>query len=84
VITIAATLATMFVTNIPMHRISLGALIIALGMLVDNAIVVVDGILVGTKRGEKLLAASKNIVSPLPLSVWRRVIRLNIANICFG
>lgn len=34
------------VVVIPMHRISLGALIIALGMMVDNAIVVTEGILV--------------------------------------
>ena len=46
-LTIFATLATMSVTGIPMHRISLGALIIALGMMVDNAIVVTEGILVG-------------------------------------
>ena len=62
VITIAATLAIMYAVNIPMHRISLGALIIALGMLVDNAIVVVDGILEGRNRGLTLLAAAKGIV----------------------
>ncbi|MFT5542252.1 MAG: multidrug efflux pump subunit AcrB [Glaciecola sp.] len=67
VITIAATLATMYVMGIPMHRISLGALIIALGMLVDNAIVVADGILVGTQRGEKKLDIVKKIVSR---SIW--------------
>ena len=52
-ITIAATLATMSYMDIPLHRISLGALIIALGMLVDNAIVVTDGILVGIRAGRK-------------------------------
>ncbi len=67
VITIAATLATMYLIGIPMHRISLGALIIALGMLVDNAIVVTDGILVGTQRGEKKLDIVKKIVSR---SIW--------------
>lgn len=61
-LTIAATLATMYVINIPMHRISLGALIIALGMLVDNAIVVTEGILVGTQQGHKKLAIAKDIV----------------------
>ncbi|MEL7029178.1 MAG: efflux RND transporter permease subunit, partial [Pseudomonadota bacterium] len=54
-VTIAATLATMLVADIPLHRISLGALIIALGMLVDNAIVVTEGILVGVQRGRKKL-----------------------------
>ncbi|WP_298336673.1 efflux RND transporter permease subunit [uncultured Erythrobacter sp.] len=62
VITIAATLAVMFVWGIPMHRISLGALIIALGMLVDNAIVVTEGILVGTQQGRKKLDIAKEIV----------------------
>lgn len=37
--------------GVALERISLGALIIALGMLVDNAIVIVDGILVEIKRG---------------------------------
>lgn len=45
-LTVAATLCIMFIEDIAMQRISLGALIIALGMLVDNAIVVTDGILV--------------------------------------
>ena len=63
VITIGATLATMSLMGIPMHRISLGALIIALGMLVDNAIVVTEGILVGTQRGRKKLEIAKEIVS---------------------
>ncbi len=62
VITIAATLAVMYVWGIPMHRISLGALIIALGMLVDNAIVVTEGILVGTQQGRKKLDIAKEIV----------------------
>lgn len=62
-LTIAASLATMEVADIPMHRISLGALIIALGMMVDNAIVVTEGILVGVRRGEKKLAIAKHIVT---------------------
>lgn len=61
-LTISATLATMYLIDIPMHRISLGALIIALGMLVDNAIVVTEGILVGTQQGQKTLDISKKIV----------------------
>jgi multidrug efflux pump subunit AcrB len=67
VITIAATLTTMYMVDIPMHRISLGALIIALGMLVDNAIVVTEGILVGTQKGEDKLAVTKRVVER---SIW--------------
>ena len=61
-LTIFATLATMSMVDIPMHRISLGALIIALGMMVDNAIVVTEGILVGVQRGAKKLEIAKSIV----------------------
>ncbi|MEM1036261.1 MAG: efflux RND transporter permease subunit [Pseudomonadota bacterium] len=67
VLTIAATLAVMQIADIPMHRISLGALIIALGMLVDNAIVVTEGVLVGTQAGKRKLDVAKDIVSK---SVW--------------
>ena len=62
VLTIAATLLIMYIVDIPMHRISLGALIIALGMLVDNAIVVTEGILVGVQQGRKKLEAAREIV----------------------
>ena len=62
-LTIAATLATMYLIDIPMHRISLGALIIALGMLVDNAIVVTEGILVGVQQGRRKLDIAKEVVA---------------------
>ena len=62
IFTIAATLAVMSIVGLPMHRISLGALIIALGMLVDNASVVVDGILVGVKAGRRKLDVAKEVV----------------------
>ncbi len=62
-LTIAATLATMNLAGIPMHRISLGALIIALGMLVDNAIVVTEGILIGVQAGRRKLDIAKEVVS---------------------
>ncbi|SDI78351.1 Multidrug efflux pump subunit AcrB [Ferrimonas sediminum] len=62
-LTIAATLATMQIGGIPMHRISLGALIIALGMMVDNAIVVTEGILVGMQKGARKLAIAKSVVA---------------------
>lgn len=53
--TMAATLFIMNLAGIPMHRISLGALVISLGMLVDNGVVVTDGILVGVKEGRNKL-----------------------------
>ena len=62
-ITVAATLATMQIMDVPIHRISLGALIIALGMMVDNAVVITEAILVGLKQGRKKLEMAKEIVS---------------------
>jgi multidrug efflux pump subunit AcrB len=41
----------MAIAGIDLHRISLGALIIAMGMMVDNAIVVTDGIMVRVAQG---------------------------------
>ncbi|MEO0830813.1 MAG: efflux RND transporter permease subunit, partial [Pseudomonadota bacterium] len=61
-ITVAGTLAGMYLYGLDMQRISLGALIIALGMLVDNAIVVVEGTLVRVQRGETAAAASRSVV----------------------
>ena len=43
VFTILATFIMMKLLNINLQRTSLGALIIAMGMLVDNAIVVTEG-----------------------------------------
>lgn len=62
-LTVFGTFMLMSYNEIELHRISLGALIIALGMLVDNAIVVVEGILVGLKKGRTRLQASKDIVT---------------------
>lgn len=62
VLTIAATFLVMEYYQITLERISLGALIIALGMLVDNAIVVVDGMKVRMLRGMDGLEAAKKVV----------------------
>ncbi len=61
-VTIAGTLFGMYLYGLDMQRISLGALIIALGMLVDNAIVVVEGTLVRVQRGEDAGKASRAVV----------------------
>ena len=62
VLTVAGTLIAMYGAGIAMQRISLGALIIALGMLVDNAIVVTDGILVRMQKGEPADTAASAVV----------------------
>jgi len=61
-LTVLGTLLIMKIYGIDLQRISLGALIIALGMLVDNAIVVVEGILIGIQRGLSKVQASVAIV----------------------
>ncbi|MEP4198047.1 MAG: efflux RND transporter permease subunit [Aliishimia sp.] len=61
-VTVAGTLIGMYLYGLDMQRISLGALIIALGMLVDNAIVVVEGTLVRVQNGETPAEASQAIV----------------------
>ena len=51
VFSIFATLIVMFADGIALQRMSLAAIIIAMGMLVDNAIVVSDSALVNMQRG---------------------------------
>lgn len=51
VFSIFATLIVMFANGIALQRMSLAAIIIAMGMLVDNAIVVSDSVLVNMQRG---------------------------------
>jgi multidrug efflux pump subunit AcrB len=62
-ITVSGTLFIMGLFKIDLQRISLGALIIALGMLVDNAIVVVEGMQIRMQSGMKGLQAAQEIVS---------------------
>ena len=61
-LTIAGTFIFLAPMMVALERISLGALIIALGMLVDNAIVVVDGVLVRLQKGEEVKSAAIEVV----------------------
>lgn len=51
ILTIAGSFPILLMCGTTLQRISLGAFIIAMGMLVDNAIVIIDGILVDRSRG---------------------------------
>ena len=53
VITVLGSFVVLYFFDGTLQRVSLGAFIIAMGMLVDNAIVIVDGILVDSSRGIK-------------------------------
>ena len=61
-LTISGTFIIMSIAGIELHRISLGALIIALGMLVDNAIVITEGVMIGLHHGLTRIEAANRIV----------------------
>ena len=67
VVTIAGSFIFLDPMGVALERISLGALIIALGMLVDNAIVIVDGMLVRMQKGKSPEKAASEIVNQ---SMW--------------
>ncbi|MGQ7248794.1 efflux RND transporter permease subunit [Halomonas sp. V046] len=69
VLTILGTFIMMSIHGIQLQKISLGALIIALGMLVDNAIVVTEGMMIGLQRGRTKREAALDVVrqNRLPL-----------------
>ena len=58
VLTILATFVVMAVLGIDLQRMSLGALIIALGMMVDNSIVVAEGAMVRMQEGSDRVRAA--------------------------
>ena len=50
-LTVAVSFPILLVCGTTLQRISLGAFIVAMGMLVDNAVVIMDGILIDKQRG---------------------------------
>jgi len=66
-ITVMGTLLIMHLDGIELQRISLGALVIALGMLVDNAIVVAEGMLVRMQSGMGAAEAARETVGK---TIW--------------
>ncbi|MDC0659418.1 efflux RND transporter permease subunit [Leisingera sp. SS27] len=62
-LTVVGTLFFMNMFSIEMERISLGALIIAMGMLVDNAIVVAEGMQISMLRGKTSREAAHDAAS---------------------
>jgi multidrug efflux pump subunit AcrB len=67
---ILITFAAMSIFKIYIHQMSLTALIIALGILVDNAIVMSDGIQVNINRGMDNLKASTSAASKASIPVF--------------
>lgn len=60
IFTILGTFIVMSTVDIELHKVSLAAIIIAMGMLVDNAIVIADGILIDIQKGLNRKAAFVN------------------------
>lgn len=67
IFTILATFPILLAAGGTLQRISLGAFIVAMGMLVDNAIVVLDGILVDFKKGADRKLA---LINPAKRTAW--------------
>lgn len=67
VFTILGTIIVMFAIDLPLHRITLASIILSMGMLVDNAIVVADGILTNLKKGVDRKIA---FISPAQKTAW--------------
>ena len=67
ILSILGTLIVMRLMGVDLQRTSLGAFIIAMGMLVDNAIVVTEGTLIRLQRGERRFDA---IVRPAVETAW--------------
>jgi len=62
ILTVMSTIMIMQWMGIMFERISLGAFIIALGMLVDNAIVITEAVLIAAQKGENRVKAAVAIV----------------------
>ncbi len=67
VLTILGTFVGMFIWDITLQLISLGALVLALGILVDNAIVVTDVYLIRLARGDNKESAAATAISS---TIW--------------
>ena len=80
-LTILATFICMFAMDITLQRISLGALVISLGMLVDNAIVVAEGIAIKTRKGMNSVSAAEEAVHE---SQWPLLGATGIAILAFA
>ncbi|MEM7220813.1 MAG: efflux RND transporter permease subunit [Pseudomonadota bacterium] len=61
-LTVLGTLLCMALFGVELQRISLGALMIAMGMLVDNAIVVAEGMVTGVRSGRSPAEAAEHAV----------------------
>lgn len=70
----AVTLAVMFMTGIDLNTVSLAALIVVLGMIVDDSIITMDGYMDklsrGLTRNEAAAASAKELIFPMFTSTF--------------
>ena len=81
IITVSATMMVMKFYDITLERISLGALVIALGMLVDDAIVVTEGMMTKIHSGVDKLKAARDVISQ---NMWPLLGATAVSVLAFG
>ncbi|KTD10811.1 chemiosmotic efflux system protein A-like protein [Legionella gratiana] len=80
ILAILGTFIVMKVLHIDLQRVSLGALIIAMGMMVDNAIVVVDGFIIRLQQG---MAREEAAIEAAKISAWPLLGATVVASMAF-
>jgi multidrug efflux pump subunit AcrB len=80
ILAILGTFIVMKILHIDLQRVSLGALIIAMGMMVDNAIVVVDGFMSRLQKGMSRESAG---VEAAKISAWPLLGATIVASMAF-
>ncbi|MEH6659942.1 efflux RND transporter permease subunit [Leeuwenhoekiella marinoflava] len=76
-ITIAATLSIMFLSGIELNTVTLAALIVVLGIVVDDPIVVIDNHVEKLDHGESVWEAAKNSATELFPSVFTATLAIS-------
>lgn len=84
-LTILGTFLVMWITGIDLHRVSLGALIVVLGTLVDNAIVLAELTMTRIQRGVARAEAARQAVgeTAIPLLIGTAIAALAFSPISF-
>jgi multidrug efflux pump subunit AcrB len=80
ILTILGTFIFMLLLGIELHRVSLGALVVALGMMVDNGIVVADGVAVRLGKG---MQAKEAAIESASIPAWPLLGATVIASMAF-
>ena len=77
-ISVAISIAIMFIGGIPLNMVSLAALIVVLGMLTDNSVVIVDGYVDKIDRGIPRKQASIDSAKEYLMSIFSATLTISI------